>query len=155
MVQYVLEAAHHLPALSIRWPAPTYFGRWAWCTWAPSYFEDRDLVHMGTSAPSTFSFLKISKPHIFMFSKIMVLNMWIDMFMRIVCKKVPIKNTLNFWKYKKNKFLTKGYTIIILFHYHLLSEICLFYIVQNTQYFLTGLFCIHHTRIYLSIYLTS
>jgi hypothetical protein len=27
MVQYVLEAAHHLPALSIRWPAPTYFGR--------------------------------------------------------------------------------------------------------------------------------
>jgi hypothetical protein len=33
------------------------------------------LVHMGISAPFTCSFLKIVKPHTFMFLKIMMLNM--------------------------------------------------------------------------------
>jgi hypothetical protein len=72
--------------------------------------------------------------------------------MRSICKKVPLKNTLYFRKYKKDKFLTERYIILLLHYYYLLSEICLFYISQNTTYFLTGLFCIHFFCKYLSIY---
>jgi hypothetical protein len=61
---------------------------------------------MGTSAPFIFCFLKILKLHIFMYFKIMILNMQIDMHMRSVIKKVGLKNTLYFVKYKKDKFLT-------------------------------------------------
>jgi hypothetical protein len=63
-------------------------------------------VHMCTSAPFIFGFLKILKLHIFMYFKIMILNMQIDMHMRSVIKKVGLKNTLYFVKYKKEKFLT-------------------------------------------------
>jgi hypothetical protein len=72
--------------------------------------------------------------------------------MRSICKKVPLKNTLYFRKYKKDKFLTERYIILLLHYYYLLSEICLFYISQNTTYFLTGLFCIHFFCKYPSIY---
>jgi hypothetical protein len=43
-------------------------------------------------------------------------------------QKVPFKNTLYFGKYKKDKFLTKRCTILILFTNRNLS----FYILQNT-----------------------
>jgi hypothetical protein len=36
---------------------------------------ERDFVHMGTSAIFIFGFLKILKLHIFMYFKIMTLNM--------------------------------------------------------------------------------
>jgi hypothetical protein len=67
-------------------------------------------------------------------------------------KKVPVKNTLNFEKYKINKFLTKRHTMLILLYFHLLSQICLFYISQNTTYFLTGLF-LHTPLLYIFIYI--
>jgi hypothetical protein len=51
-----------------------------------------------------------------------------------------LKNTLYYMKYKKDKFLTKRYIILLLFCYYLLSEICLFYIPQNITYFVTELF---------------
>jgi hypothetical protein len=70
-------------------------------------------------------------------------------------QKVPLKNTLYFRKYKKDKFLTKRYIILLLLYYYSLSEICLFYIFQNTIYFLTGLFCIHFSCIYLPIYFNA
>jgi hypothetical protein len=73
--------------------------------------------------------------------------------MRSIHKKVLLKNTLYFKKYKKDKFLTKRYIILLLHYYYLLSEICLFYISQNTTDFLTGLFfCIHSFCKYLPIY---
>jgi hypothetical protein len=66
-------------------------------------------------------------------------------------KKVPLKNTSYFRNYKKQISNKK----IHYFTTDLLSEICLFYISKNIIYFLTGLFCIHISCIYLSIYLTS
>jgi hypothetical protein len=77
-----------------------------------------DLVHMNASALFIFSLLKILKPHTVMFSKIIALNMWIDMFMRSVCKKVSVKNTLNFVKYKiknSNKRIHYCNTILLPF----------------------------------------
>jgi hypothetical protein len=53
----------------------------------------------------------------------MALNVWKDIYMRSVHKKVPFKNTLYFGKYKKDKFLTKRYTILILFTIRNLSFI--------------------------------
>jgi hypothetical protein len=50
-------------------------------------------------------------------------------------QNVLLKNTLYFSKYKKDKFLTKRYIILLLLCYYLLSEICLFYISQNITYF--------------------
>jgi hypothetical protein len=41
--------------------------------------------------------------------------MWKDIYRKNVCKNIPFKNTLYFGKYKKEKFLTKTYTILILF----------------------------------------
>jgi hypothetical protein len=41
-------------------------------------------------------------------------------------KKAPLKNTLYFRIYKKYKFLTKIYIILLLHYYYLLSEICVF-----------------------------
>jgi hypothetical protein len=64
-------------------------------------------------------------------------------------QKIPLKNTLYFRKYK---FPTKRYTILLLLYYYLLSEIYLFYITQNKAYFLTGLF-LHTTLLYISIYI--
>jgi hypothetical protein len=64
-------------------------------------------------------------------------------------KKVSLKNTLYFEKYKKVKFLAKRYTILLLFTIKNLS----FYISQNTTYFLAEFFCICSSCIYLSIYL--
>jgi hypothetical protein len=58
-------------------------------------------------------------------------------------QKSSVKNTLYFRKYKKDKFLIKRYIILLLLYYYSLSEICLFYIFQNTIYFLTELFYIH------------
>jgi hypothetical protein len=50
---------------------------------------------MGTSTSFTFRILKILKSYISMSSKIMALGK----------KKVPLKNTLYFRKYEKDKFL--------------------------------------------------
>jgi hypothetical protein len=47
--------------------------------------------------------------------------------------------------------MTKRYTIVLLFYYYLLSEICLFYISQNTTYFY-GTF-LHTLVMYVSIYI--
>jgi hypothetical protein len=66
----------------------------------------------------------------------------IDMYIRSVCKKVSVKNILNFGKYKKK--LTKGYTIVILFY--------LFNIVQNTKYFLMRIF-LHTPLQYISFHI--
>jgi hypothetical protein len=70
-------------------------------------------------------------------------------------QKSPVKNTLYFRKYKKDKFLTKRYIILLLLYYYSLSEICLFYSFQNTMYFLTELFCIHFSYKYLPIYFNA
>jgi hypothetical protein len=61
-----------------------------------------NLVHMDSGALSIFTFLKISKPHTFMYSKFMVLNMYIDKIMRNVYKKSSSKKYLNFGKFKKH-----------------------------------------------------
>jgi hypothetical protein len=46
----------------------------------------------------------------------------------------PDKKYFKILEIQKNKFLTKGYTIlIVLFYYHLLPEMYLFYIIQNTS----------------------
>jgi hypothetical protein len=68
--------------------------------------------------------------------------------------KSPIKNTLYFLKYKKDKLLTKIHTIVLLFYYYLLSEIYLFHIFQNTTYFLTRLF-LYTLLLYIFIYIVS
>jgi hypothetical protein len=74
----------------------------------------RVLVHMGTSAPFTFRFLKNLKLKTSMF-----LNYGVKYIDRYVqekfTQKIPVKNTLNFERYKINKFLTKRYIILILF----------------------------------------
>jgi hypothetical protein len=70
-------------------------------------------VHMGTSAPSIFRILKILKSDTFMSSKIMRLNILIDIYKTNVCKKVLLKNTLYFGKYKKDKFLKANSSKII------------------------------------------
>jgi hypothetical protein len=64
----------------------------------------RDLVHMGTNAPSTFRILKILKSYTSLSLKNLALNTEIDIFRRSVCKKVPLKNILYFGRYKKTNF---------------------------------------------------
>jgi hypothetical protein len=53
--------------------------------------EREDLVHMGTSALITFKILKILKSYTSIFSKIMLLNIYIDIHKMSVCEKVPKK----------------------------------------------------------------
>jgi hypothetical protein len=84
--------------------------------------------------------------------KKIALLIFFRIYRRNIHKKVPLKNTLCFWKYKKDKFDKKIYyctIILLLFALRNLS----FYISKNTTYFLTGLFYIHSSCIYLSIYL--
>jgi hypothetical protein len=92
----------------------------------------KSLWHMSTSDPFTLSFMNILKH--FYVSK----NYGVKYIERYIqeehTQKSPIKNTLYFWTYKKDKFLTKRYTIVLLFYYYLISEICLFYISQNRKY---------------------
>jgi hypothetical protein len=76
------------------------------------------------------------------------------MIIRSVCKKLLVKNTLNFGKYKKKtNFWQKIHyynTILLPFTVGTLS----FYIIQNTKYFLTGLFCIHAlSPLYIYLYI--
>jgi hypothetical protein len=60
---------------------------------------------MGTSAPFNFRILKILKSHSSMSPKIMVLK-YIGRYLQEKCmQKSPIKNTLYFGRYKKDKFL--------------------------------------------------
>jgi hypothetical protein len=55
------------------------------------------------AAPFNFRFLKNLKPHISVPLKIMVLNIWIDMYSMGVCKKISLKSTLYFGKYIKKR----------------------------------------------------
>jgi hypothetical protein len=89
-----------------------------------------DLVHMDTSATFIIRILKILKFHIFMSPKFLALNNYIH---EECNEKSPLKNMLNFGKYKKD----------------------IFCISQNTTYFLTGFFCICSFYVYLFIYLAS
>jgi hypothetical protein len=66
-------------------------------------------------------------------------------------KKVLLKNTLYFWKYKKDKFLTEKYTIVLLFYYYLLLEI-FFFIFSKIQHIFNGTF-LHTLVMYISIYI--
>jgi hypothetical protein len=76
-----------------------------------------------------------------------------DIYGRSIREKVLLKNILYFRIYKKDKFLTKIYIILLLLYYYLPSKICLFYIFHKTIYFLTELFHTHFSCTYLSIYL--
>jgi hypothetical protein len=59
---------------------------------------------MGTRALIIFRILKILKSHTSIFSKIMDLK-YIGRYLQECIQKVPLKNTLYFEKYKKDKFL--------------------------------------------------
>jgi hypothetical protein len=60
---------------------------------------------MDTSAPSIFRILKILKSHIFYVTKNYEVK-YIDRYIQEECmQKNPIKNTMYFGKYKKDKFL--------------------------------------------------
>jgi hypothetical protein len=61
--------------------------------------SEKDLVPMATSASFTFTILKFSKSYTFMSPKIVTLNIYADIYMTSVFKKVPLKNTLYFRKY--------------------------------------------------------
>jgi hypothetical protein len=82
-----------------------------------------------------------------MSQKIMALNIWKDIYMRSVRKKVPLKNTLYFGKYKKDKFLTKRYTILILFTIRNLSFL---YLLKYNMFFNETF--LHTLLLYISIY---
>jgi hypothetical protein len=61
-------------------------------------------MHTGTSAPSTFRILKISKSHTSMFLKIMALT-YIGRYLQEECmQKNPTKNMLYFGEYKNRNF---------------------------------------------------
>jgi hypothetical protein len=61
-------------------------------------------VHMGTSAPSIFRILKFLKSDTFMSSKIMRLNILIDIYKTNVCKKVLLKIHCILGNIKKTNF---------------------------------------------------
>jgi hypothetical protein len=69
---------------------------------------------MDTSALLTFKFLKFLKSHVSKSQKIMMLNILIGIYGCGVCKKVPLKNTLYFEQYKKDKFLTVNGSKLVL-----------------------------------------
>jgi hypothetical protein len=106
---------------------------------------------MGTSDPYIFRFLKSSNSHTSMSSKIMALNIYKDIYRRSIQKKVPLKNTLYFRKYKKDKFLTKRYIILLLLYYYLLSEILLFLFPKYNVFF--NMTFLHRLFLYISIYI--
>jgi hypothetical protein len=106
---------------------------------------------MGTSDLFTFRFLKNLKSHISMSQKIIALNIWKDIYMRSIRKKVPFKNTLYFGKYKKDKFLTKRYTIFYYFN-TIYNQKFVFLYLSKYNMFLIELFCIHFFCMYISIY---
>jgi hypothetical protein len=71
----------------------------------------------------------------------MALNIWKDIYIRSIRKKVPFKNTLYFEKYKKDKFLTNRYTILILFTIRNLPKHNVFFNVTFFAY--TSSVCIY------------
>jgi hypothetical protein len=99
--------------------------------------------------------LKIPKPNISMFWK----NYGFKYIKRYIQeehpeKKIQLKNTLYFRKYKRqifDKIIYYFTTTLLLFTIRNLS----FYILQNTTYFLTRLFCIHFFCKYLPIYFNT
>jgi hypothetical protein len=105
---------------------------------------------MGTGAPFTFRILKISKSHAFMSPKIIALK-YIGryFYMMSVCKRVPLKNTLYFRKYKEDKFLivNSSSKIIYLFVRNLSFLYFLKYKVFFNGTFLRTLF------LYISFYI--
>jgi hypothetical protein len=73
-----------------------------------------------------------------------------DMYKRSVCEKIPLKNTLYFERYKKDKFLIVNSSKII---YIFVRNLSFLYILKY-KVFLMGHFHICSYCIYLSIYLT-
>jgi hypothetical protein len=75
---------------------------------------------MDTSDPFTFNFYFFKKISYFYVSKNYDVK-YIERYLQEErTQKISIKNTLYFWKYKKDKFLTKRYTTVLLFYNNLL-----------------------------------
>jgi hypothetical protein len=72
--------------------------------------------------------------------------------MRNVIKKVALKNTLYFVKYKKDKFLTVNSSTVRHFISLLSRNLSFLYFLK---YFLTGLFCVHSSCLNLYTYLIT
>jgi hypothetical protein len=71
---------------------------------------------------------------------------------RSVIKKVALKNTLYFVKYKKDKFLTVNSSTQVCHFISLLLENLSFLYFLKYKIFLTGLFCVHSSCLNLSTY---
>jgi hypothetical protein len=83
----------------------------------------------------------------------MALNIWKDIYMRSVRKKVQFKNTLYFRKYKKDKFLTKRYTILLFTYFNTIyNQKFVFFISSKIQRVFNETF-LHTLLLYIYIYI--
>jgi hypothetical protein len=77
------------------------------------------------------------------------------MHMRSVIKKVALKNTLYFVKYKKDKFLTVNSSTQVHHFISLLSKKLSFLYFLIYKVFLIEFFCVHSSCLNLSTYLIT